>query len=420
MTPSPRRVGMAVVGLGGAVATTAVAGLELLRLGVVGPEGLPLAELDGQVARPRALRRPRRRRLGPRRLRPRQGRRGARRARPCASSTPRAPACRQIAPWAAAGDAEFCRNVVGGNTVLAEGRRAQADAIRADLRRFREQEALDGLVVVNLASHRALARRWTPPRCRRPRRSRPASTPTTTRSAPACSTPTPRSWRAAATRTSRRRSAADAPGAACARRAARRAGRRQGRQDRPDDDEDGPRARLPQPRAQGRGLVLHQHPRQPRRPRARRPELAGEQAQDQGPGARLDPGLPGRGPRRPHRLLPPARRPEGGLGRDRPGRLPRPADAGQGRLPVPRLDPRRAPRARARPPARRRAAARRGRRAGAARLVLQGADDAGRRGARARPAPPGAACCWTGSLGGAPAQDPYPAEQAAAAHDARA
>ena len=48
-TPTPlstRRVGMAVVGLGGAVATTAVAGLELLRLGAVGADGLPLADVD--------------------------------------------------------------------------------------------------------------------------------------------------------------------------------------------------------------------------------------------------------------------------------------------------------------------------------------------------------------------------------------
>ena len=151
MTPLTRRVGLAVVGLGGAVATTAVAGLELLRLGVVGPEGLPLAELDGTVpdlvpydalvvggwdldgsdlakaAEVHGV-------LDHRQLDA---------ARPGLS---------QITPWAAAGDAAFCRNVVGGNTVLAEGRRAQVDAIRADLRRFRAQEALDGCVVVNLAS----------------------------------------------------------------------------------------------------------------------------------------------------------------------------------------------------------------------------------------------------------------------------
>jgi myo-inositol-1-phosphate synthase len=57
-----------------------------------------------------------------------------------------------VRPWPAAGDAEFCRNVVGGNTVVAEGRRAQSEVIRADLRRFREEQSLDGCVVVNLAS----------------------------------------------------------------------------------------------------------------------------------------------------------------------------------------------------------------------------------------------------------------------------
>ena len=123
----------------------------------------------------------------------------------------------------------------------------------------------------------------------------------------------------------------------------------------------------------------------------------------QGAGARLDPRLPGRGPRRAHRLLPAARRREGGLGQHRPGRLPRPAHAGQGRLPVPRLDPRGAARGRDRPAARPRAAARRGRRAGAPRLVLQGADDRRRQRARARAAPAGAALLdWLA----APRRDP--------------
>src|SRR3712207_1044823 len=64
-----------------------------------------------------------------------------------------------VTPWAAAGDADFCRNVTGGNVVLAETRRAQVDAVRADLRRFRAEERLDGLVLVNLAS----TERWPDP-----------------------------------------------------------------------------------------------------------------------------------------------------------------------------------------------------------------------------------------------------------------
>ena len=40
-----RRVGVAIVGLGGAVATTAVAGVELLRRGTNRMDGLPLAHV---------------------------------------------------------------------------------------------------------------------------------------------------------------------------------------------------------------------------------------------------------------------------------------------------------------------------------------------------------------------------------------
>ena len=46
-----RKLGIAVVGLGGAVGTTMVAGVELLKKGVVDTEGLPLAgvAVDGLV-----------------------------------------------------------------------------------------------------------------------------------------------------------------------------------------------------------------------------------------------------------------------------------------------------------------------------------------------------------------------------------
>lgn len=42
-----RTLGIAVVGLGGAVGTTMAAGIELLKKGLIGKEGLPLAEADG-------------------------------------------------------------------------------------------------------------------------------------------------------------------------------------------------------------------------------------------------------------------------------------------------------------------------------------------------------------------------------------
>ncbi len=150
--PSPRRsVGVAVVGLGGAVATTAVAGVELLRMGAGGLEGLPFAELGASVdgladytdlvfggwdlsgdslAKAASVHGVLDRdQLG------------------AVSSSLEA-----ITPWAAAGSEEFCRNVTGANVVVADGLRAQSEVIRADLRRFREEKDLDGLVVVHLAS----------------------------------------------------------------------------------------------------------------------------------------------------------------------------------------------------------------------------------------------------------------------------
>ena len=41
-----RKLGIAIVGIGGAVGTTMVAGVELLKKGLIGKEGLPLAELE--------------------------------------------------------------------------------------------------------------------------------------------------------------------------------------------------------------------------------------------------------------------------------------------------------------------------------------------------------------------------------------
>jgi len=49
-----RRLGVAVVGMGGAVATTAVAGVELLRGGLQSLDGLPLAAPDLRALSERA------------------------------------------------------------------------------------------------------------------------------------------------------------------------------------------------------------------------------------------------------------------------------------------------------------------------------------------------------------------------------
>ncbi len=46
-----RKLGIAIIGLGGAVGTTMVAGIELLKKGKIGTEGLPLANLDAELVK---------------------------------------------------------------------------------------------------------------------------------------------------------------------------------------------------------------------------------------------------------------------------------------------------------------------------------------------------------------------------------
>lgn len=152
-----RRVGLVFVGLGGAVASTAVAGLELLRLGAAGPDGLPLAglkvdgrpieETTGLVPYDGLI-------IGGWDLDATDLRKAAEQHGVLDHQQLEAVGAglSAIIPWPAAGDEEFCRNVTGDNVVVAEGRRAQTEVVRADLRRFRAENALDGLVLVNLAS----------------------------------------------------------------------------------------------------------------------------------------------------------------------------------------------------------------------------------------------------------------------------
>ncbi len=144
------RVGVAIVGLGGAVATTAVAGVEQLKLGTVGTDGLPLADrtdlvpydslvfggwdLDASdLAKAAAVHRV----IEPAQL--------DAVAQPLAA----------IEPWPAVADPAYCRNAVGANVVGIGPLRARVDHVRADLRRFRETAGLDTVVVVNLASTEA-------------------------------------------------------------------------------------------------------------------------------------------------------------------------------------------------------------------------------------------------------------------------
>ncbi len=144
-----RRVGVLVVGLGGAVATTAAAGIEMVRAGSNDMAGLPLAgvgaagiaayrnlhfagwdlhgeNLENAVREHRVLDRE--------------------------QAEVVAPALRGMKPWPAVGSVDFCKNVDGVNKIAAGSHRDAVDRIRDDIRRYRETSGIENLVVVNLAS----------------------------------------------------------------------------------------------------------------------------------------------------------------------------------------------------------------------------------------------------------------------------
>ncbi|WP_458096390.1 inositol-3-phosphate synthase [Roseomonas sp. WA12] len=149
LTGTGRRLGVAVVGLGGAVATTAAAGIEVIRRGANRLEGLPLADvvvpgladyrditfggwdLDGSDLASAA---------------------SHHRVLSDAQIAETGEALSAIRPWPAVGSGEFCRGVDGANKHEAPGHRAAIEAISADLRRFRETSKADGIVMINLAS----------------------------------------------------------------------------------------------------------------------------------------------------------------------------------------------------------------------------------------------------------------------------
>ena len=149
MTQAGERLGVAVVGLGGAVATTMVAGIEEIKSGSNERAGLPLAndtraglapyenlvfggwDLStddlGTAALGHGV-------IGEREL------------------SNGASALNDMRAWPAVGNPEFCRNVTGANVVEAKGHREAVERIQGDLTRFKESQDLDRVVMINLAS----------------------------------------------------------------------------------------------------------------------------------------------------------------------------------------------------------------------------------------------------------------------------
>lgn len=142
--------GVAVVGLGGAVASTAVAGVEQIRLGSSTTAGLPFAHRSDLVPYESLV-------FGGWDVRGDDLAKAAHVHRVLEPAQIEAVAERlgQIEPWPAVADPAWCRNATGTNVVAIGPLRERVARVRADLRRFREEQDLERVVVVNLASTEA-------------------------------------------------------------------------------------------------------------------------------------------------------------------------------------------------------------------------------------------------------------------------
>lgn len=147
-----RKLGIAVVGLGGAVGTTMVAGIELLKKGVVGTEGLPLsgysveglAEYTDIVFAGWDL-------YGDHLAEAAAGHDVLSNSQFAAAED----SLRSIKPWAAVENSTFLSNIEGENRLARLSHRETIDKLRGNLREF--IQTCDGVVVINLASTEKLA-----------------------------------------------------------------------------------------------------------------------------------------------------------------------------------------------------------------------------------------------------------------------
>ncbi len=150
------KLGIAIIGLGGAVGTTMVAGIELLKNGKIEKAGLPLAELDKNLIKD---------------LTDYEnivfggwdlfGEHLAKAAEEHDVLTHKQfvaveAELRKIKPWRAVGNKDFLANIEGENQFsVGNSHRQTIEKIRQDLQAFKK--SCDGVVVINLASTEKLA-----------------------------------------------------------------------------------------------------------------------------------------------------------------------------------------------------------------------------------------------------------------------
>lgn len=143
------RVGIAVIGLNGAVATTAAAGIAMIRAGSNDLSGLPLASRDVEgMAAYRDLH------FGGWDLSHDDLATAALKHGVLSESelANGASSLADMRPWPAVGSTDFCANIDGANKIAAPGHRAAVQHIQEDLARFKTEQNLDRVVMINLAS----------------------------------------------------------------------------------------------------------------------------------------------------------------------------------------------------------------------------------------------------------------------------
>ena len=149
---SKPKLGIAVVGLGGAVGTTMVAGIELLKRGLIGMNGLPLATVSNSdladypdiVFAGWDL-------FGDHLAKAAEGHDVLTHKQFLAAEK----TLRSIKPWPAIGDPNFVSNIEGENKLKKNGHRETIKKLRGHLRQFKD--AAENIVTINLASTEKLA-----------------------------------------------------------------------------------------------------------------------------------------------------------------------------------------------------------------------------------------------------------------------
>ncbi len=142
-------LGILVVGLGGAVASTLVAGLERIRGGDADRGGLPLARFGDADLVPYEEIAVAGWDLNPADLATALA---THRVLPPELARTVEPALSAMTPWRAVGNTRFCRNIDGANRLDANSLGGAVDRIRRDIASFRERIAGGRVVVLNLAS----------------------------------------------------------------------------------------------------------------------------------------------------------------------------------------------------------------------------------------------------------------------------